>query len=378
MIALDGVTATVGDFALREVSFEIGQGSYGVVIGPAGAGKTTLLEAVAGIVPVRAGHVRLRGVDVTRQAPELRRVGIVYQHSYLFPHLSVLENVAYGAHNPALVPEMLERFRLDEFVDRDVKSLSGGERQVVALARTLATSPDILLLDEPFAALDPRSRITVRRQVRALHAERGMTVLHVTHDFAEAGRLGHRVVLLERGRVLQVGSPDDVFHRPSSAAVAEFIGAENVVLGRIRVVRSSTAGTAKTADDADDADTATTATTAITATTKTATPRERMVEFSSKGLTLHAVSDMPDGEAHAVIRADEIALAPARRESSMRNQVVARVVEVASAGVIAHVTVEAGGVELVAAITTRSAEELGLAPGREVVAALKATAVHLC
>jgi len=183
--------------------------------------------------------------------------------------------------------------------------------------------------------------------VRALHTEREMTVLHVTHDFNEAGRLGHRVVLLERGRVLQVGSPDDLFRRPASPAVAEFIGAENVVPGRVRGVESENGA-------------------------------DRVVEFMSGALVLHAVSDMPEGEAHAVIRADEIALSPERRESSMRNQLDARVVELASFGVLTHVTVAAGGVELVAAITTRSADELGLAPGVPVVAALKATAVHLC
>ncbi len=347
MIRLDRVTAAVGGFTLRDVSFAIEQGTYGVVIGPAGSGKTTLLETIAGIVPVRSGAVSLRGADVTRQAPELRRIGIVYQHAYLFPHLSVAQNVAYGTADAELAREMVERFRLDALIDRDVKSLSGGERQLVALARALATRPDMLLLDEPFAALDPRSRIVVRRQVRALHAERGMTVLHVTHDFAEAGRLGHRVVLLENGRVLQVGSPDDVFHRPASPAVAEFIGAENVVPGRVRGVESTTGA-------------------------------DRVVEFTSGALVLHALSDVPEGEAHAVIRADEIALAPRRRESSVRNQLDARVIELAPSGVITKVTVDASGVELVAAITTQSVEELGLAPGAEVVAALKATAVHLC
>ncbi|HEU4989131.1 MAG TPA: ABC transporter ATP-binding protein [Gemmatimonadaceae bacterium] len=346
MIKLDRVTTAVGNFTLRDVSFAIDQGSYGVVIGPAGSGKTTLLETIAGIVPVRTGQVSLRGADVTRQAPELRRIGIVYQHAYLFPHLSVADNVGYGTNDDDLAREMVERFRLDALIDRDVKSLSGGERQLVALARALATRPDILLLDEPFAALDPRSRIVVRRQVRALHAERGMTVLHVTHDFNEAGRLGHRVVLLEQGRVLQVGTPDEVFHRPASPAVAEFIGAENVVPGKVRGVNGG--------------------------------GPERVVEFTSGGLTLHAVSDVPEGDAHAVIRADEIALSPERRESSMRNQLDARVVELAPSGVITRVTVDANGVELVAAITTRSAEDLGLAPGRDVVAALKATAVHLC
>ncbi len=347
MIELSHVDVRVGDFRARDLSFTVPRGSYAVVIGPAGAGKTTLLETIAGVVTPERGVIRLRGEDVTQLPPELRRVGIVYQHAYLFPHLSVAENVAYGADDKAVAREMTERFGLDALTGRSVQTLSGGERQLVALARTFAANPDIVLLDEPFAALDPRTRITARRQVRALHAERGLTVLHVTHDLAEAGRLGHMVVLLEKGRVLQVGAPDEVFRKPASPAVADFVGAENVIPGTARGVSADAGG-------------------------------ERIVEFRSKELVLHAVSDAPDGAVHAVIRAEEIALSPEMRASSVRNQVAARVVELAPAGVITRVTVDAGGVELVAAITTRSAEDLKLVPGNEVVAAVKATAVHLC
>ena len=158
-----------------------------------------------------------------RTPPEVRRVGIVYQHAYLFPHLSVAQNVAYGTSDPSAIDEMTERFALAPLLSRAVQALSGGERQLVALARALAPRPDILLLDEPFAALDPRTRIVMRRQLAALYAQGAMTILHVTHDLAEATRLGSTIVLLEGGRVLQAGAPEDLLTRPASPAVADFI-----------------------------------------------------------------------------------------------------------------------------------------------------------
>ena len=142
MIAVDRLTVRVGDFTLDNVSFTVPNGGYGVVIGPAGSGKTTLLESIAGLLPLRAGRVTLADSDVTRLPPERRPVGLVYQHAYLFPHLTVRENVAYGARSTKDVEEVVDRFGLSLVADRDVTSLSGGERQLVALARALARRPD--------------------------------------------------------------------------------------------------------------------------------------------------------------------------------------------------------------------------------------------
>lgn len=356
MIAVDSLSARLGDFALENVSFTVPAGSYAVVIGPAGAGKTTLLEAIAGLVPIAGGIVRLRGRDATRVPPERRGVGIVYQNAYLFPHLTVKENVRYGA--PAkLADEMTERFGLQLVAERDVRALSGGERQLVALARTLAREPDILLLDEPFSALDPRSRAAVRREVRTFYYERRCTVLHVTHDFAEAGLVGDVAVLLDKGRVLQAGEPADLFRRPATPYVAGFLGAENIYAGTARPIRAATPDWADAADSQF---------------------VEHPLAFDTGALTLYALGDVVPGKAHAVLRAEDVMLSTQPLASSVRNQFRGRITEITPAGALTKVTVDVSGTPIVSAVTTRAVQELRLEVGREVIAAVKATAIHIC
>lgn len=346
MIALEQLASRAGSFTLADVTITLPKGAWGIVLGPAGAGKTTLLETIAGIRRATSGRVMLRGADVTALPAEARGVGMVYQHGYLFPHLTVEDNIAYGA-DASAAREMSERFGADAFSTRSVSSLSGGERQIVALARALAPEPDILLLDEPFAALDPRRRVRVRAELRRLQRERGMTVLHVTHDFVEAGTLGDLAMVLDGGRLSQVGEPDTIFRKPASGAVADFIGAENVYSGSIRREDSG---------------------------------REiATLTFSGDGLTLIAVGDHPGGAGHAVVRGDDVVLA--RRHpnpTSARNVLEGRIVEVAPNGVLARVTMAIGRTSLVAIVTRESATTLGLAAGDSVVASIKATAVHLC
>jgi molybdopterin-binding protein len=359
VITLERVRATKGSFALDDVSFALHAGAYGVVIGPAGSGKTTLLEVIAGLLAPERGAVRFAGADARGLPPERRGVGLVYQHAFLFPHLSVRENVTYGAADAAAADEAAERLGVTPLFAREVRGLSGGERQLVALARALARRPRLLLLDEPFSALDPRRRTLVRREVRALHREWGLTTLQVTHDFAEAGMLGDQAILLDAGRVLQSGTPAEVFRRPASPYVAEFLGAENVFAGEARDLGEAAP------DWIDGA------------------PAEfarghRAFAFDSEGLTLYAVGDFASGLGHAVIRAEEITIARDQTHDSARNRFAGRVTEVATLGALTRVTVEVRGVPLVAALTTRSAQELGLVPGIAVVASFKAMAVHLC
>ena len=201
MIEARVLGARAGTFALRDVSFVVPTGQWGVVTGPAGAGKTTLLETIAGIRAATHGIVLLRGAPVTALPPERRRLGIVYQRGFLFPHLSVADNVAYGAPDAGYAEAIARRVGADRLYDRRVAALSGGERQVVALARALATRPDILLLDEPFSALDQARKVRVREELCALHREEGFTVLQVTHDLVEAEGADVRVDMDEGRRL---------------------------------------------------------------------------------------------------------------------------------------------------------------------------------
>jgi molybdopterin-binding protein len=341
MIEAKGFGARAGAFELRDITFTVPRGAYGVVIGPAGSGKTTLLEAIAGVIPADAGSLTLDGKDAAGAPPEQRGIGLVYQHGYLFPHLPVEANIAYGASDPAFARAIGERLGAGALAARDVRALSGGERAIVAIARAIAARPSILLLDEPFSALDPRRRALVRREVRALHRELGCTVLQVTHDFTEAGLLGDIAILLDAGRVLQWGPPDRVFRAPASPYIAEFLGAENVFAGEVRTGADG-------------------------------------VEFRAGALTFHAVGDAPAGAGYAVIRAEEVMVAAEASVSSVRNQFQGRITELASLGALTRVAVDVNGVPLVAVLTTRSAQDLALSEGRLVWVSFKAMAVHLC
>jgi molybdopterin-binding protein len=357
MISLQNVSARAGRFELTDITFDVPQGTYGVVIGPAGSGKTTLLETIAGVIRATAGRVLLGGEDLTSAPPERRRLGIVYQHAYLFPHLSVRQNVQYGAASTSDAEEVSSRFGVDALADRSVESLSGGERQLVAIARALAHRPEVLLLDEPFSALDPRTRNIVRRVLRTIYFERRFTVLQVTHDFSEAGLLGDVAIMLDRGRVVQKGDPEEVFRKPASPYIADFLGAENVFAGIAQPIRAEAPDWLAGHEDQF---------------------TQYAVAFTTGALTFYALGDVVPGSTHAVIRAEEVSLSVEPSMSSVQNQFRGKIVEIVPGGALSRVTIDASGTPIVAAVTARSVRELGMAVGAEVVAGFKATAVHLC
>ncbi len=230
-----------GTPVLRDVSLDIPEGELVALLGPSGCGKTTLLRIIAGLEVPDAGEVRHAGEDVSSRSARERNVGVVFQHYALFRHMTVAENVGFAlrvrrrprAEVAARVDELLELVQLGGFRNRYPHQLSGGQRQRVALARALATSPRILLLDEPFGALDARVRQELRRWLRRLHDELHVTSVFVTHDQEEAFEVSDRIVLMNAGRVEQVGSPAQVFEEPASPFVMRFLGAVNVFQGRV-------------------------------------------------------------------------------------------------------------------------------------------------
>lgn len=348
MIELEGLTVRAGGFTLRDITLAVPAGGYALVIGPTGSGKTTLLEAVAGHQRPERGRIRLGGRDVTALAPEARGVGFVYQAYHLFPHLTVRQNIAYGLPRGAAagrrVGELAELLGIAPLLDRPIGRLSGGEQQRTALARALAPSPRILLLDEPFAAVDPATRHVLRRELRALHEHEGITTLQVTHDFDDAMRLGDHVAVLAEGTIAQQGPPEEVFRYPNSAFVARFIGSGNVLAGEVHLTGAGEDGAAA-------------------------------ARFESGPLVLEVVAERA-GPAHAVIRPEDILLSRTPIGATVRNRLTAVVERVERTGPVAHVHLDAGR-PLVAAVTAGTAAELALAPGDRVHLALKATAIRL-
>jgi molybdate/tungstate transport system ATP-binding protein len=239
MIGLDNVSLTIGSFSLNQISLDIRDGAHVFLMGPSGAGKTVVLETIAGLHVPEQGAVFIDGVDCTSLPPEERRVGFVYQDYSLFPHYTVARNIAFGmhmrgkprAHQDRMTTELIAMLGISHLADRYPQTLSGGEQQRVALARALAIEPRILLLDEPFAAIDALAREECMEGLRQVHRETDLTILQVSHSREEAYTLGDEVILLDQGSVLQSGSTAEVFSHPSSRRAAAIAGFENIFEG---------------------------------------------------------------------------------------------------------------------------------------------------
>jgi spermidine/putrescine transport system ATP-binding protein len=248
-ISLIGVRKNYGDLvAVRELNLDVQKGEFFSIIGPSGCGKTTTLRMIAGFEAPTAGEIRVGGRDVTRVRPYHRAVNTVFQSYALFPHLDVWENVAFGlreARRPSAeiatrVEEAISLVRLQGRERARPSQLSGGQQQRVALARALVNRPDVLLLDEPLGALDLKLRAELQTQLKDLHRAVGVTFCYVTHDQGEAFSMSDRVAVMNAGVLEQVGAPEEVYRRPRTAFVADFVGASNRL--RARILRSEGQG----------------------------------------------------------------------------------------------------------------------------------------
>jgi molybdate transport system ATP-binding protein/molybdate/tungstate transport system ATP-binding protein len=372
-LELRDVWVDLREFHLREIDLDVAAGEYFVVLGPTGAGKTVLLETVAGHFPAQRGHILIDGEDITEIAPEHRDVGFVYQDYALFPHLSVAENIAFGlrldrgaserlckarhllsrmrcstqrgdapgnARVQRRVEEISRLLYIDHLHHRNPATLSGGEQQRVALARALVVEPRLLLLDEPLSALDPQTREGLQRELSRVHRELGTTTLHVTHDFEEAVALGDRIAVVQEGRIVQVGKPEDIFRRPVSEFVASFVGVRNIFAG--------------TVTDAEE---------------------DGYRRFRQNHLEFVVVTELV-GPMHASVRPEDIILSREPLPSSVRNAFEGRVVEIVDRGTLIYVTVSVPP-DFTCAITRRSLDEMGIRPGMTVYIAFKASAIHV-
>ncbi len=237
-LSIKNVTKTFGSLtALADTSVDIRPGEFFTLLGPSGCGKTTLLRIIAGLELADSGQVLLGGKDISALPANKRQVNIVFQSYALFPHLTVFENVAFGLRSRKVpreevhrrVEEGLAMVDLSQFTDRYTHQMSGGQQQRVALARALVNRPEVLLLDEPMSALDARLRAQVQVELKRLHQKLGQTFILVTHDQAEALVVSERIAVMNEGRIIQSGTPEEVYETPNCAFVANFLGAANLI-----------------------------------------------------------------------------------------------------------------------------------------------------
>ncbi|HEY4484702.1 MAG TPA: ATP-binding cassette domain-containing protein [Nitrospiria bacterium] len=356
MIRLEQVAMQKGRFRLEPLDLSVKSGEYFILLGPTGSGKTTVLELIAGLQSPHGGRIWWNDTDLTTIPLERRQIGVVYQGYHLFPHLTVRGNIQYGMRMQKLpLAEQEERTRhlaellgIERLLDNPPSGLSGGEQQRVALARALAIEPRILLLDEPLSALDPQTRRQLQRDLKRLHEKFQTTTIHVTHSFEEALNLADRIGIVLNGRLLQVGAPTDVFRRPQSRPVAEFIGMENLFHGTIR--RAENGGP----------------------------DGERKVVFSTEGVELFALSDCTskEGAAYAHVRPEEILLSTEPVHSSALNNFAGVVQEITDNMAVRRVVVDAG-IPFVVFVTGTSLHRMDLKRGDRAHITFKASAVHL-
>jgi len=348
MLAIEGLKARVGSFELSDITFEVRKGGYLVLMGPTGSGKTTLLNVIAGLLKPLSGRITLDGQDITDIPPEKRSIGYVFQDCRLFPHLTVRENVAFGPRAKGIKGKELEKrvkwalelVGAEDLADKRPHQLSGGEARKTALARALALRPRLLLLDEPLAHVDERTRGELLDRLREVREELGPVVIHVSHNRLEALKLADQLALMNSGRLIQVGDVGSVLSKPVSHFAAEFLGYENILKGRCKRAGS-------------------------------------LFEIEIGSVKL-ITAEGREGDVLACLRAEDIFLSREEPRTSARNVLKGRVISLEPRGPLISVRLEVGpGIELASVITPAAREELGIEVGASVFLAFKASSVRV-
>lgn len=347
MLALSNISKSFREFSLKDISFTVKEGDYFILLGASGAGKSLLLETIAGIVHPDSGSLVLDGKNITKERIQRRKTGLVFQDHAVFPHLSVRENLAYplrglhltSVHKKERIEATASALSIGHLLARSPETLSGGELQRVALGRALIQQPRILLLDEPLSSLDTRLKSELRRLLRSIHAG-GQTILHVTHDYEEALSLATRVAVIHDGRIIQAGTPDEVFHHPQNEFIASFVGIPNFFPARV----VSEGGT--------------------------------FHAIIENNLKIKIIDNIPQDDVALMIRGEDILLSDNPVETSATNNFEGLVTEVIPTRGGMDVVVNIG-VEVHAWVTTGSVEKFNLRPGSRCWVHFKATAVRI-
>ncbi|NYT04480.1 MAG: ABC transporter ATP-binding protein [Candidatus Methanofastidiosa archaeon] len=348
MIHVENISNNWGDFTLKDISLDIKESEYFVILGPTGAGKTLLLEIIAGLYFPKKGKVIINGEDMTLTSPENRGLGFVYQDFALFPHLNVKKNIEYGLKLRKIseedrekkISELVKMLKINHLLHRNTETLSGGEKQKVALARALAINPKIILMDEPFSALDENTKSKLISDMKELHKTEGITFVHVTHSQEEAILLADRIGIMMKGTIVQVGNPDEIFYKPVTKEIAQFVKIENIWEGKISRKNEG----------------------------------EMIVEVNGKEIVALSDHFKVGQDVRLIIRPEDIILG--KGNTSARNNFKGKVISVIKHGFYYIIRIDCG-FEVEAAVTKQSIENLNIREGEDINIFFKATALQV-
>lgn len=343
MLCIEHLYKRLGEFQLKDINLQINEGEYFVILGPTGTGKTVILEVIAGMYKPDSGNLFLHGKNLINIPPEKRNIGFVYQDYALFPHLSVKENIVFGLKAKRIskkeikekLDEIVSMFKIEHLLSRYPGNLSGGEQQRVAIARALITLPKILLMDEPLSSLDPSTKIRFQNMFKEVHNRMGTTTIHITHDFNEALYLADRIAVMKSGTIVQVGTPNEIFKRPNSTFVANFIGMENIFKGKVKGNRTNL----------------------------------------SSNVNIEVKTDKK-GYINLAIRAEDVLVAKKLDNLNCRNKFCGRITNVIYQGPLCKLDVDIG-IELTSLISAKSFENMEIRLGDIVEVAVEDRALHI-
>jgi len=345
MLELKNITRAYPEFKLDDISFQVDDGDYFIILGPSGAGKTQILELLAGLIEPDDGSIIIDEKDITAWKIQSRPFGLVFQGYAIFPHMNVRENIGYAVRYKGLgskqfhskIVEQAEAVEIAHLLDRRPGSLSGGELQRVALARTLIRKPRYLLLDEPLASLDVSLRQGLRSLLKRLNTQ-GQTIIHVTHDYEEALVLANKVAVINQGKIIQLGLADEVFHHPGSEFVAKFTGIKNYFPARLY------------------------------------REQDRQYGELENGQVLRLTTEEPEGKGFVLLRGEDIFISLNNLPTSATNQLKGKITDIIPSIFGFEVLVDAG-TPFYARITRESLQNLALREGKEVWISFKASNV---
>lgn len=347
MLRVENLSLTIGEFMLNDVSFQINRGDYFVILGKNGAGKTLLLETIAGLNKIDSGNIFVDDIDITNQQIQKRKISIVYQDSDLFPHMNVFENIAYPINHEKKtivqkkVEDVSKKIGIENLLNRKPETLSGGEYQKVSLARSLITGNKLLLLDEPLSALDSSIKAELKILLKKINRE-GITIIHVTHDYEEAISLASKIGILENGKLIDFGEPENIFRNPKSKFLASFVGLKNFLHGKL-----------------------------------VSTEQNEIKYFYTKNdVCISCLTDLEDGECFFSIQPEEVSLSLKKEEGSNRNNFQGIIVDITKAKIGYEIIVDVG-LHFVSLISKSALDSLKLKIGNQVWISFKASACKI-